>query len=258
MRGRIEGFRKKLRRPGYAEIVATLALFIAIGGVSYAAIKIPKNSVGTPQLKKNAVNSDKVKDRSLLAKDFKDGQLPRGATGLQGPPGVLGPTGSAGATGVTGSVGATGTTGVTGETGSPGQPGDLGPTGSTGPTGPSTTAVSSGVAANLSIGLEYFAISGASNPQTDPVALTSLSPGVPVTASNLRVRLTAEPLPGLPRIVSLLDDGAEVLSCMVTVGKTCESSDSAVIAPGSELVMVSYENSIPVITTVRFGFTIGP
>ncbi len=30
----------------YANVVATLALFIALGGVSYAAVKIPTNSVG--------------------------------------------------------------------------------------------------------------------------------------------------------------------------------------------------------------------
>lgn len=76
-------------------IVAIVALIVALGGTSYAAINLPKNSVGTRQLKnkavtakklrKNAVNSAKVKDRSLLAKDFKKGQLPRGATGPAGP-----------------------------------------------------------------------------------------------------------------------------------------------------------------------------
>ena len=56
-----------------------MALFVALGGASYAAIKIPKNSVGAAQIKKNAVTSAKVKDRSLLAKDFKAGQIPAGA-----------------------------------------------------------------------------------------------------------------------------------------------------------------------------------
>lgn len=82
--------------------VALLALFISLGGVSYAATQLPKNSVGSKQLKKNAVtakkirknavNSKKVKDRSLLARDFKPGQLPqgpRGETGPAGPPGPL-------------------------------------------------------------------------------------------------------------------------------------------------------------------------
>lgn len=86
--------------------IALLALFISLGGVSYAATQLPKNSVGTKQLKKNAVTakkikknaitSQKVKDRSLLARDFKRGQLPRGATGRQGPTGPRGPVGEQG------------------------------------------------------------------------------------------------------------------------------------------------------------------
>src|SRR5690348_7635233 len=80
----------RLRRVSYAEVVATLALFIALGGASYAAVKIPKNSVGTKQLKKNAVNSSKVKNKSLLASDFKPGQIPRGPVGPTGSAGIAG------------------------------------------------------------------------------------------------------------------------------------------------------------------------
>lgn len=75
---------RRLRRPNYAEVVATLALFIALGGVSYAAVQIPRNSVGAKQLKRNAVTTKKVKNRSLLARDFKRGQLPRGLGVPQG------------------------------------------------------------------------------------------------------------------------------------------------------------------------------
>ncbi|MFM8562007.1 MAG: hypothetical protein ACKOB9_07915 [Solirubrobacterales bacterium] len=84
-------------------VISMIALFVALGGASYAAIRIPKNSVGTSQLKKNAVNSTKVKDRSLLATDFKAGQLPRGE---QGPKGDTGATGATGASGVTAANGA--------------------------------------------------------------------------------------------------------------------------------------------------------
>ena len=72
-----------------------VALFVALGGASYAAVKIPKNSVGAAQIKKNAVTSAKVKDRSLLAKDFKAGQIPAGAKGETGATGPAGPTASA-------------------------------------------------------------------------------------------------------------------------------------------------------------------
>src|SRR3954453_20628502 len=68
----------------YANVMATVAVFLALGGGAYAALKLPKNSVGTNQIKKNAVRSSKVKNRSLLAKDFKLGQLRRGPRGRNG------------------------------------------------------------------------------------------------------------------------------------------------------------------------------
>jgi hypothetical protein len=59
--------------------VATLALFVALGGASYAASTLPPNSVGTQQLRDGAVTAPKVKHGSLLARDFRTGQLPTGA-----------------------------------------------------------------------------------------------------------------------------------------------------------------------------------
>jgi hypothetical protein len=88
----------------YANVIATLALFLALGGGAYAAFKLPKNSVGSKQLKTNAVNSSKVKNGSLLAGDFKAGQLPVGAQGVQG---IQGIQGIQGLTGDTGAVGPT-------------------------------------------------------------------------------------------------------------------------------------------------------
>lgn len=85
--------------------LALVALFVALSAGAYAAVSIPPNSVGTKQLKKNAVNTKKVKDKSLLAKDFKAGQLPAGATGPQGPKGDTGAPGLPGAKGDTGATG---------------------------------------------------------------------------------------------------------------------------------------------------------
>lgn len=83
---------RKLRPRSAYDVVALLALFVALGGSAYAVTSLPKNSVGTDQLKKNAVTSSKTKDHSLLAKDFKAGELPRGA---RGPKGATGAPGSA-------------------------------------------------------------------------------------------------------------------------------------------------------------------
>jgi hypothetical protein len=90
-------------------VVALVALFVALGGVGYAAVTLPKNSVGSKQLKKNAVTgkkirknavtSLKVKNGSLLQTDFKAGQLPTGAKGDKGDQGPPGPTFGAAAMG---------------------------------------------------------------------------------------------------------------------------------------------------------------
>jgi hypothetical protein len=92
--------------------VALLALFVALGGVGYAATELPRNSVGTAQLQANAVTrgkladgsvtSSKVADHSLLAQDFRSGQLPSGPRGPQGLPGPQGAPGSQGPAGAAG------------------------------------------------------------------------------------------------------------------------------------------------------------
>lgn len=53
--------RKIRSRLTYSNVVASMALFIALGGVSYAAVTLPKNSVGSSQVKKNAITGSKVK-----------------------------------------------------------------------------------------------------------------------------------------------------------------------------------------------------
>jgi hypothetical protein len=75
----------------YANVISTLCLFLLLGGGAYAALKLPKNSVGTKQLKKNAVTGVKVKNHSLTAQDFRAGQLPAGKEGSAGPKGEPGP-----------------------------------------------------------------------------------------------------------------------------------------------------------------------
>lgn len=41
----------------YANVVATIALFLALGGGAYAAVTLPKNSVKAKQIAKNAVGA---------------------------------------------------------------------------------------------------------------------------------------------------------------------------------------------------------
>jgi hypothetical protein len=58
---------RRLRAPSPAFVISLIALFIALGGTTYAATSLRPNSVGTRQLKKNAVTSSKIKNRAVTA-----------------------------------------------------------------------------------------------------------------------------------------------------------------------------------------------
>ncbi|MFP5364127.1 MAG: hypothetical protein ACLGI5_15520 [Thermoleophilia bacterium] len=116
----------------YANMMSTVAVMIALGGTSYAAITLPKNSVGTHQLRDNSVTTAKVRNNTLLRRDFKKGQLdgiagpagPAGPAGAPGPAGATGPAGAPGPAGATGPAGPVGPQGAQGEQGPQGDPGE--------------------------------------------------------------------------------------------------------------------------------------
>jgi hypothetical protein len=95
-----------LRRLSYANVVATLALFVALGGGAYAATQLKKNSVGTKQLKNGAVTEAKIAVAARAA--LRGAQGPRGEAGLKGDagqrgqPGAEGPPGHEGASALAG------------------------------------------------------------------------------------------------------------------------------------------------------------
>ena len=107
-------------RPSPAMIVACVALLVALGGTSVAAVTaLAPNSVGTVQLKTNAViaakirnanvtgakvannaiTGPKVRNGSLSRTDFAAGSLPAGPAGPAGTAGPAGPAGPAGTVG---------------------------------------------------------------------------------------------------------------------------------------------------------------
>jgi len=257
---------KRLKRlftsPANANAIALVALFIALGGASYAAIKVPAGSVGTKQLKnnavsgkklkKNAVTGAKVKNGSLAAGDFAAGQLPAGATGPDGPQGS---TGSQGQTGLAGSDGATGTTGSAGVTGA---------TGVTGLTGASSTAVMTG-RSSLGTSSETFAVSGESTAAVAGSELNeTLSPAVPVTLGNLSVRVNTAPGgAGVSRFFELLVNNAVTsprMFCIVAAASTsCTDTVNKPTVPASSLIeMTNIAVGSPAPSVVKFSVTMGP
>lgn len=83
------------RRINYSNVMASVAVFLVLGGGAYAALSVPKNSitskqikkgsikrsdlakssVGKKQLKNNAVNGSKVADDSLTGADIDESTL---------------------------------------------------------------------------------------------------------------------------------------------------------------------------------------
>lgn len=72
----------------YANVVASLALFIALGSGAYAAVTVTGKNVKDGSLsgrdvKNSSLTTADVKDGGLLAADFKAGQLPAGPAGAR-------------------------------------------------------------------------------------------------------------------------------------------------------------------------------
>jgi hypothetical protein len=113
-----------VRRPSPALIVATLALFVALGGTTYAAVQIDGSqivdrSVGASKLRNGAVTTPKIRDGAVTTRKIRNGtvtarKLAPGLRGLlfagagSGVPGENGPQGPTGARGEIGPQGVAG------------------------------------------------------------------------------------------------------------------------------------------------------
>ncbi|MGE5281115.1 MAG: hypothetical protein ACM3N0_02130 [Chloroflexota bacterium] len=56
----------------YANVMSSIAVFLVLGGAAFAAANLPKNSVGTKQLKNNAVTKKKIKKNSVVTNKIKN------------------------------------------------------------------------------------------------------------------------------------------------------------------------------------------
>jgi hypothetical protein len=91
-------------RPSPAMVIACIALGVALGGTSVAAIQaLPRNSVGTAQIKNGAVTKKKINKKTL--RQLKGNRGPRGLTGAPGAAGAQGAQGIQGIQGIQGPAG---------------------------------------------------------------------------------------------------------------------------------------------------------
>jgi len=68
--------RRYVRRPSPATVISLIALFVALGGSSYAAVKINGKSI-----KSNSISGSKLKDNTITGKQVNEGQAGQGAVG---------------------------------------------------------------------------------------------------------------------------------------------------------------------------------
>ena len=210
--------------------IAYLALWLTLGGGSaYAATQLDANSVGTMQLKPDAVVSSRVKDHSLLARDFKEGQLPsltQGATG---------PRGAAGAQGAVGPAGPVGKQGAEGPAGRPGTPGEVGPRGPAG----SGILVSRTYA--LRPGTFYGFVTGLQFADSEEEEVTMITPDRNLTASHLAVHLTSTLASDEAEEISLrLNGQISDLNCIVVGNTSTCTSAAEVPVPAASSMSIEF------------------
>jgi hypothetical protein len=89
----------------YPNVTATMALFIALGGTSYAVSQLPRNSVGARQVRADAVGASEIRSSAVRSRELRNRSVAlrdislgarrslRGAPGPAGPQGPPGPSG---------------------------------------------------------------------------------------------------------------------------------------------------------------------
>jgi hypothetical protein len=207
--------------------IAYLALWVALsGGSAYAATELAANSVGTKQLKPDAVVSSRVKDHSLLAQDFKEGQLPSGAQAATGPRGAVGAQGA---------VGPIGPQGSEGPAGRPGTPGEAGPR------GPAGSGLLLSRNYSLWPGTYYGVVSGVQWASSDEEGIPMITPARNLTASHLAVHLSsAVPSNGAEQIALRLNGQITDLNCIVVASTSTCTSAAEVPVPAESLMSIEF------------------
>ena len=65
--------RAQLRsRLSYANVTASVALFVALGGTAAAAVTLPRDSVGAPEIRKDAVRSPEISKDAVRSSEIRD------------------------------------------------------------------------------------------------------------------------------------------------------------------------------------------
>jgi hypothetical protein len=199
----------------YSNVMSTVALFVALGGASYAASALPARSVGTRQLKSGSVGTQQLADNAVTPRKLAPSSIrlfkgQKGDTGPQGGQGPQGPQGPAGTPGVNGTNGSPALSALVGRI-----------------DGLSTAT-----------DIDYGAPSGTSTANTAETSVRAIAPDASSTARDLAVQVTNPPGGGGARSFTLMVNGAPTsLTCQIAGSATSctDGVDTVSIPAGASL-----------------------
>jgi hypothetical protein len=209
-------------RPSPALVISSLALFVSLGGVGYAATQLPNGSVGPAQLKTNAVTNSKIENSAVTYKKIEPGSVGSVRANLnQLQARVLGTC-----TGSTGAIGSIQSNGKT--TCNSTLPQEVGTTN----TVAVPTALTNVASVPLPAGASYLALA---NP-TAKVTVTGASERVSISCTltvgaNTQTRSATIPGTGASGTESDISIPLMVAGPSGTAGLTCQSSTTGTTTP---------------------------
>jgi hypothetical protein len=212
----------------YANVMVTILAFIVLGGGAYAAFKLPKNTVGSRQVKNNSLKGSDILESSL-------GQVPNAANAQA----------AANATNAANANNA----GTLDRFDSPAFGAGI----LIGHMNALTTVTDTN---------DSGAPSGISDATFSDTPISMWTPNVPIVASDLAVRLTVAPGTGATRTFFIqAQTGPTSVSCPISGSAlTCDSGGASAVLPASSLVELreSTNSTAPAAADAIFGWRARP
>lgn len=231
----------KLRRHlTYANVISTVCLFLVLGGgAAFAATKLAKSSVGTEQLKgeavtkgkmaPNSVNSKKVVNGSLTGEDIASstlGKVPNATNAEHADSATTAGSANSASTATNASHATSADTAANAEKLDGHAPSEFGP-----------VLVSNPEVFGLLEAEMYFSVSGSAAGNLEAKRITSILPNRKFKATDFAIHFEAEAQASAEVHISLLVNGAATEVCTLTeVPSTCAPSTSGIEIPaGAEI-----------------------
>ncbi len=240
-----------------ANAIAYLALFVAMGGTTYAAIRLPANSVGTKQLRSGAVTGAKVAKDTLTGANINAstlGTVPA-ATNATHATTAASAAAAADASALGGQAPSAFQSRVSGACASGSAIASIAAAGTVSCQAANITQMTGGSAGNVSAGTQYLAPVGLSTPNGTEANIWLQSSNLAGTAGNLSGE-TATAVPSDVTFTLDVNGAPTSLSCTIqTGGSICSDSGHTVAIPPGDYVDISVLVSSVFSVRATFGWT---